>query len=49
MNEQEIREIGDEFPSCATEPPQHPNCRGVLVPVVGDTAKYRGNDKNNSE
>ena len=36
MNNQAIREIGDEFPSGATEPPQHPNCRCVLAPVVED-------------
>ena len=39
MNNQEIREIGDEFPSGATEPPQHPNCRCVLAPVVEDAAE----------
>jgi SPP1 gp7 family putative phage head morphogenesis protein len=36
MNNEVIREIGDEFPSGATEPPQHPNCRCVLAPVVDD-------------
>ena len=36
MNNLEIREIGDEFSSGATEPPQHPNCRCVLAPSVGD-------------
>lgn len=39
MNNLEIREIGDVFPSGATEPPQHPNCRCVLAPVVGDSAE----------
>ena len=36
MNDGEIREIGEEFPSGATEPPQHPNCRCVCAPNVGD-------------
>ena len=35
MNDGEIREIGEEFSSGATEPPQHPNCRCDLIPVVG--------------
>ncbi len=41
MNDQEIREIGDEFPSGATEPPQHPNCRCVLAPVVVDISEQQ--------
>ena len=36
MNDGEIREIGEEFPSGAIECPQHPNCRCVLAPSVGD-------------
>ena len=39
MNDQEVREIGDEFPSGATEPPQHPNCRCVMAPVVAESAE----------
>lgn len=36
MNDGAIREIGDQFPSGATEPPQHPRCRCDVVPVVDD-------------
>jgi len=36
MNDGEVREIGEEFPSGATECPQHPNCRCVLAPAVED-------------
>ena len=39
MNNEVIAEIGEAFPSGATEPPQHPNCRCVLAPVVGDSAE----------
>jgi len=34
MNDGEVREIGEEFPSGAIECPQHPNCRCVLAPAV---------------
>ncbi|MEI8032991.1 MAG: phage minor head protein [Chlorobiaceae bacterium] len=34
MNDGEVREIGEAFPSGATEPPQHPNCRCDLLPVI---------------
>lgn len=36
MNADEIRDIGDEFPSGATEPPQHPRCRCDVLPIVED-------------
>lgn len=33
MNDGEIRDIGDAFPSGATEPPGHPNCRCDVIPI----------------
>ena len=36
MNDGEIREIGEEFPSGAIESPQHVNCRCSMAPSVGD-------------
>ena len=42
MNNHEVREIGDEFSSGATETPQHPNCRCVLAPVVEDNVSNEG-------
>jgi len=39
MNDGEIRDIGDPFPSGATEPPQHPNCRCDCLPIVDDNAE----------
>ena len=39
MNADEIREIGEEFPSGATEPPQHPNCRCDVLPVVASESE----------
>jgi len=32
-NDREIRAIGESFPSGATQPPQHPNCRCDVLPV----------------
>ena len=39
MNDQAIAEIGEAFPSGATEPPQHPNCRCVCAPRVGSAVE----------
>lgn len=41
MNDGEVREIGEEFPSGAIECPQHPNCRCVLAPAVEDDPQER--------
>lgn len=34
MNENEIVDIGDKFPSGHTEPPAHPNCVCGILPVI---------------
>ena len=39
MNNEAIAEIGEAFPSGATEPPQHPRCRCCCAPVVVDTSE----------
>ena len=36
MNNHEVREIGDEFPCVATEPPQHPKYWCVMAPIIND-------------
>jgi len=36
MNHGAGRSIGEAFPSGATEPPQHPQCRCDVLPIVGD-------------
>lgn len=34
MNSDEIRDIGDAFPSGATQPPGHPRCRCDCIPIL---------------
>jgi len=36
VNEGAVVEIGSVFPSGVTQPPQHPNCRCALLPVIPD-------------
>lgn len=37
-NDSEIVTVGDPFPSGDTEPPSHPNCRCVCLPVMDELA-----------
>lgn len=39
INEGAVVEIGSPFPSGVTQPPQHPNCRCALLPVIPDMSE----------
>jgi SPP1 gp7 family putative phage head morphogenesis protein len=39
LNDGAVVNIGSPFPSGVTQPPQHPNCRCALIPVIPDMSK----------
>jgi SPP1 gp7 family putative phage head morphogenesis protein len=39
LNDGAVVNIGSPFPSGVTQPPQHPNCRCALIPVIPDMSE----------